>query len=49
MKFINDISSNFFVYDKNWPSYDFLKIEKTNNLSRLELRPVPVRVKTRPG
>ena len=29
MKFHNDISSNFFVYDKNLPSYDFLKIKKT--------------------
>ena len=25
--------SNFFVYGKNWPSYDFLKIEKTPNFS----------------
>ena len=32
----------FFIYDKNWQSYDFLKIEKT---------PIffPVRDKTRPG
>ena len=33
MKFHNDISSNFFVYDKNLPSYDFLKIEKTQKIS----------------
>ena len=24
------ITSNFFVYDKKWPSYDFLKIEHSN-------------------
>ena len=28
MKFHNDISSKLFVYDKNLPSYNFLKIEK---------------------
>ena len=43
MKFNNDISGNFFVYDKNWPSYDFLKIEKKNE------QPFPFRVKSCPG
>ena len=33
MKFHNDISIDIFVCDKNWPSYDFLKIEKTLNFS----------------
>ena len=28
MKFHKYILSKFFVYDKNLPSYDFLKIEK---------------------
>ena len=30
MKFHKYILSKFFVYDKNLPSYDFLKIEKKN-------------------
>ena len=47
------IFRNFFVYNKNWPSYDFLKIDKTPKFFqvpsiRLGLRPVSVRVKTRP-
>ena len=27
------IFRNFFVYDKNWPSFDFLKVEKTPKFS----------------
>ena len=37
MKFHNDISSNFFVYDKNLPSYDFLILEKTPNFFYLPI------------